>query len=363
MQIWIVGLPNVWKSTLFNALTKSSWAEAANYPFCTIDPNVWIVEVPDKRLNQIIEVVQPEKSIPAVIEFVDIAGLVKWASAWEWLGNQFLANIRNCNAIAQVVRFFEDWNVTHVNNKIDPADDKEIIESELIIKDLETIDKALAKVQWEAKTWKKDALEKLDFISKIKSHLESGNRAIKLNDLNEKEEIIIRELHLLTNKPILYIANVTEDWLMNFDKQEAGQKLWLEESDVIVAICAKLESELVEMSDEEASEFLSEYWISTSWKDELIRQAYKTLNLETYFTAWVKEVRAWTIKKWFSAPQAAWVIHTDFEKWFICADVVNWQDLVSSWSEAKAKEQWLIKMQGKEYVMQDWDVCHFKFNN
>lgn len=361
MQIWIVWLPNVGKSTLFNALTKSSKAQAANYPFCTIDPNVWVVEVPDNRMKEIVKVISPQKIVPAVIEFVDIAWLVAWASKWEWLWNQFLSHIRECNAIAQVLRFFSDPNVIHVNNEVHPKKDKEIIEMELIIKDLETITKSLDKARWEAKTWKPEAKQKMEFLDRFKKELESGKTAIKI-EMNDEEKEIINNLHLLTVKPILYIANVSEDELKTFDKNKAKEILWLWSNDEIVPICAKLESELAEMSDEEAQEFLKEFWITSSWRDELIRSAYKLLDLETYFTAWVKEVRAWTIKKWSTAPQAAWVIHTDFERWFICADIVFWKDLVECWWEVKAKEKWLLKMQWKEYIMKDWDVCHFKFN-
>ena len=362
MQIWIVGLPNVGKSTLFNALTKSSKAEAANYPFCTIDPNVWIVEVPDDRLKKIIDVVKPQKAIPATVEFVDIAGLVAWASKWEWLWNKFLSHIRTCNAIAQVIRFFEDSNVTHVHNEIHPKKDRETIETELIIADTQTVENAIEKAQKETKSWDKKALWKFEMLKKLLKFLEESNRAINF-ERDEDDDLIIKELHLLTSKPILYIANLSENEFASFDKQKAREILWLKDSDTITPICAKLESDLAEMSEEEAQEFFEEYKINSSWRDELIRAAYKTLNLETYFTAWVKEVRAWTIKKWSLAPQAAWVIHTDFEKWFICADIVFWKDLVESWSEQKAKEVWLLKMQGREYMMRDWDVCHFKFNN
>lgn len=361
MQIWIVWLPNVGKSTLFNALTKSSKAQAANYPFCTIDPNVWVVEVPDERMKEIVKVIVPQKIIPAVIEFVDIAWLVEWASKWEWLWNQFLSHIRECNAIAQVLRFFEDWNVIHVNNEIHPRKDKEIIEMELIIKDIDTIEKSLWKTRSDIKSGKPEAKIKLELLERLKSEMSSWKTAIKIK-MGDDEKEILNELHLLTNKPILYIANVSEEWLKNFNKEKAREVLWLEVNDEIVPICAKLESELAEMSEEDSNEFLKEFWIKSSWRDELIRSAYKILNLETYFTAWVKEVRAWTIKKWSKAPQAAWVIHTDFERWFICADVIFWKDLVECWWETKAKEKWLLKMQGKEYVMKDWDICHFKFN-
>ena len=363
MQIWIVWLPNVWKSTLFNAITKSSNAQAANYPFCTIDPNVWIVEVPDERLRKLTEVVVPKKTIPTIVEFVDIAWLVAWASQWEWLWNKFLSHIRSCHAIAQVVRFFEDWDVLHVSNKVEPKVDKETIETELIIADTQTLEKAIEKAQKDTKAWDKKMLDKYELLKNILTHLEQGKlaNAFEIND--EDEQLIMRDLHLLTNKPILYIANVSEEKIQNFDIDKTKELLGLWEKDFIIPVCAQLESDLAEMTDEEGVEFLNEYWINSSGREHLIRSAYKTLNLETYFTAWVQEVRAWTIKKWSTAPKAAWVIHTDFEKWFICADIVHWKDLVDHWWETKAKELWLIKMQWKEYIVQDWDVCHFKFNN
>jgi len=361
MQIWIVGLPNVGKSTLFNALTRTQNAEAANYPFCTIDPNVWIVEVPDERMNEIVKVVKPQKTIPTAIEFVDIAGLVEWASQWEWLWNKFLSHIRECDAIGQVVRIFEDWNITHVNNKIDPKSDIEIIEAELIIADMQTTEKVLERLKKETRSWKKEAVEKFELVEKLQKHLKSWKRAIKL-ELNEDEELQLRDLHLLTMKPLLYIANVNEEEVWNFDIEKIKAQLWLDLSDEIVPISAKLEEDLIEMSEDEAKEFLEEMELSAWWKTNLIRSAYKTLKLETFFTAWEKEVRAWTIKKWSTAPQAAWRIHTDFEKWFICADVVFWKDLVECWNEASAKEKWLLKMQWKEYIMRDGDVCHFKFS-
>ena len=362
MQIWIVGLPNVGKSTLFNALTRTQNAEAANYPFCTIDPNVWIVEVPDERMKEIIKVVNPEKIIPTAIEFVDIAGLVEWASKWEWLWNKFLSHIRECDAIGQVVRIFKNDNITHVNNKIDPKSDIETIEMELILADMQTVEKVLERLKKETKSWKKDAVEKFELVENLQKHLESWKRAIKLN-IDEEQELQLKDLHLLTMKPLLYIANVAEEDVATFDKEKVKKELWLDLEDEIVPISAKLEEDLIEMTDEEAKEFLEEMELSAWWKATLIQSAYKTLKLETFFTAWVKEVRAWTIKKWSTAPQAAWRIHSDFEKWFICADIVFWKDLVECGSEVVAKEKWLLKMQWKEYIMKDWDVCHFKFNN
>ena len=361
MQIWIVWLPNVWKSTLFNALTKTQNAEAANYPFCTIDPNVGIVMVPDHRMKEIISVVKPEKEIPTAIEFVDIAWLVEWASKWEWLWNKFLSHIRECDAIWQVVRIFENWNITHVNNKIDPKADIEIIETELIMADLQTVEKVKERLKKETKSWKKDAIAKFELVERLEKHLLEWKRAIKM-EMDEEQVEDLKDLHLLTMKPLLYIANVLEEWVQEFDAEKVKKDLWLDESDVIVPISAKLEEDLIEMSDDEAKEFLEEMWLEAWWKEKLIQAAYKTLWLETFFTAWVKEVRAWTMKKWSTAPNAAWRIHTDFEKWFICADVVFRKDLVECKWETWAKAKWLLNMQGKDYLMKDGDVCHFKFS-
>jgi len=361
MQIWIVWLPNVWKSTLFNALTKTQNAEAANYPFCTIDPNVGIVTVPDHRMKEIITVVEPEKAIPTAIEFVDIAWLVEWASKWEWLWNKFLSHIRECDAIWQVVRIFENWNITHVNNKIDPKSDIEIIETELIMADLQTVEKVKDRLKKETKSWKKDAVAKFELVENIEKTLLEWKRAIKF-EMDDEQKEDLRDLHLLTMKPLLYIANVLEEEVQAFDEVAMKEKLWLDSDDTIVPISAKLEEDLIDMTDEEAKEFLEEMWLSIWWKEKLIQAAYQTLWLETFFTAWVKEVRAWTMKKWSTAPQAAWRIHTDFEKWFICADIVFRKDLVECGWETWAKEKWLLNMQWKEYLMKDWDVCHFKFS-
>lgn len=362
MQIGIVGLPNVGKSTLFNALTKSSSAMAANYPFCTIDPNVGVVEVPDERIDALKKIVNPERVVPAIVEFVDIAGLVKGASEGEGLGNQFLSHIRECDAIAEVVRIFEDGNIIHVHGKVDPKGDKEVIEMELILADIDTMKKRSAAVEKDARAGKQDAKEKAVFFTRALAALEQGVKARDI-EKNEDEQEWIKEAHLLTMKPILYVANVTEDELIDFDVAVYREKLGLPVTANIVPVCAKLESELAELTDEEAQEFLTELGIKESGRNRLIREAYAILGLETYFTAGVKEVRAWTYKKGFKAPQCAGVIHTDFEKGFICADVIFWKDFVDAGGEAKAKEKGLMKMQGKEYVMRDGDVCHFKFNN
>ncbi|MCD5382802.1 redox-regulated ATPase YchF [Candidatus Gracilibacteria bacterium] len=360
MQIGIVGLPNVGKSTLFNALTKTQNAEAANYPFCTIDPNVGIVTVPDKRMKEIIKVVNPKKEIPTAIEFVDIAGLVEGASKGEGLGNKFLSHIRECDAIGQVVRIFENSNITHVNNKIDPKADIEIIETELIMADLQTVAKVKERLKKETKSGKKDAIAKFELVEKLEKHLLEGKRAIKM-EMDEEQILDLKDLHLLTMKPLLYIANVLEEDVATFDSQKVKKDLGLDENDEIVPISAKLEEDLIEMSDDEAKEFLEEMGLEAGGKENLIRSAYKTLGLETFFTAGAKEVRAWTMKKGSTAPQAAGRIHTDFEKNFICADVVFWKDLVECSGEVGAKEKGLLNMQGKDYIVKDGDVCHFKF--
>jgi GTP-binding protein YchF len=362
MQIGIVGLPNVGKSTLFNALTKSGAAEAANYPFCTIDPNVGIVEVPDERINALSKIVNPKKTVPAITEFVDIAGLVKGASEGEGLGNKFLANIRECDAIAQVIRVFTDPNVTHVHESIDPKRDIEIIEMELIFADMQTISKRIQTTEKEARLNPKEAGLKLEYYKRIEKALEDGLKANTV-EYNEDEEKWMKESCLLTYKPFLYIANVSEDELATFDEEKYKKELGLSEKDQVVAICAALESELAELNDEEAKEFLDDLNITETGRTKLIRKAYETLGLETYLTAGEVEVRAWTYKKGMSAPQCAGVIHTDFEKGFICADVVKCDDFVTAGGWAGAKEKGLVKMQGKEYIMQDGDVCLFKFNN
>jgi len=276
MQIWIVWLPNVWKSTLFNALTKTQNAEAANYPFCTIDPNVGIVMVPDHRMKEIIAVVKPEKEIPTAIEFVDIAWLVEWASKWEWLWNKFLSHIRECDAIWQVVRIFENSNITHVNNKIDPKFDIEVIETELIMADLQTVEKVKERLKKETKSWKKDAIAKFELVERLESHLLEWKRAIKM-EMDEEQILDLKDLHLLTMKPLLYIANVLEEDVQTFDFEKVKADLWLDADDVIVPISAKLEEDLIEMEDDEAKEFLEEMWLEAWWKENLIKAAYKTL--------------------------------------------------------------------------------------
>lgn len=362
LQIGIVGLPNVGKSTLFNALTKSQGAEAANYPFCTIDPNVGIVEVPDKRLDTIIKMVEPEKSIPTIIEFVDIAGLVKGASEGEGLGNQFLANIRQVDAIAHVVRTFQDDDVHHVHGEVNPQSDREVIETELILADLQTVTKRHGKAQSEAKSGQKDKVKYLEQITSLKSHLEEGNTARSLTDDPEKRTVF-KDLHLLTMKPILYVCNMLEDEVSEAKEDQLRSQLGLTNNEPVIPVSAKIEQELIGFSPEEADEFLSELGLKESGLNSMIRTAYDTLGLQTYFTAGKKEVRAWTVKKGATAPQAAGVIHTDFETGFIKAEVIAYQDFVECEGESGAKEKGKLRLEGKDYIVQDGDIMHFKFNN
>lgn len=362
MKIGIVGLPNVGKSTLFNALTRTKAARAANYPFCTIDPNVGVVEMPDERLQKLKETVKTEIVIPAIVEFVDIAGLVKGASEGEGLGNQFLAHIRECDAIAQVVRVFEDGNVIHVHNNVDPKRDIEIIETELIMADLQTLQKRLAKAQSDAKSGDPVKKEYADLLAKVERALTEGKKVIDLNLIPEESEAI-RDLHLLTNKPLLYIANVHENEVAKIDPKQLAENLGLKPGQKIIPISAKIEEELGALPLEEANLFLADLGLKESGLNALIKAAYQTLNLITYFTAGVKEVRAWTIHKGDTAPKAAGVIHTDFEKGFIRAEVVEWQDLVNSGSELGARNKGLMRTEGKEYVVHDGDVMHFFFSS
>ena len=360
MKIGIVWLPNVGKSTLFNALTKNYSADAQNFPFCTIEPNVWIVTVNDPRLEKLRETINGEKVVPANCEFIDIAGIVEWASKWEWLGNKFLANIREADAILQVVRIFEDGDIIHVNGKVDPKFDIEVINAELIMADIETVNKRIV-ADWKKARSDKNVAAAIEVYKKVETEL---NKWILVTDmwLNEEELEHLKDLHLLTNKTFVYACNVSED-MMDASEEELRKIIWVWENQKVVPICAKLEADMVEMSDEEKTEFLNDMWLKSTGLDDLIRASYDALGLMYYFTAWVQEVRAWTIHKWDTAPQAAWVIHTDFEKWFIKADVVNWADIVEFGGWAWAREAWKVSLQGKDYVMQDWDVVLFKFNN
>lgn len=361
LKIGIVGLPNVGKSTLFNALTKSSGAEAANYPFCTIDPNVGMVEVPDPRMQKLVEIATPQKIIPAVVEFVDIAGLVKGASEGEGLGNKFLANIRQCDAIAQVVRFFEDADITHVHGGVNPKIDKDVIELELILADLDTVNRRLSETEKKTKSGDKQAVKEVEILKKLKAHLESEQLAIHL-ELSDEERELIKTLHLLTYKPFLYIANLKEEELAGFDAEPVKKQMELGEKQDILPISAKVEADLVDFDEEEAQAYLADLGLKESGLNAVIRAAYRLLGLQTYFTAGPTEVRAWTIPIGATAPQAAGVIHTDFEKGFIKAETIAYQDYVDGNGEQGAKEKGKMRMEGKDYIVKDGDVMHFKFN-
>ncbi|MBD3327690.1 redox-regulated ATPase YchF [Candidatus Peregrinibacteria bacterium] len=362
MKIGIVGLPNVGKSTLFNAVTKSRGAKAENFPFCTIDPNVGIVEVPDARMQKICQVAKPQNTIPAVVEFVDIAGLVKGASEGEGLGNQFLSHIRECQAIAQVIRCFEDKNITHVHDDMDPKRDIEVIETELILADLQTLQKRIAKAASDSKSGDKEKKAYHDLLTKIETEMQSGKKMIDV-DISTEEREQLKDLHLLTAKPIMYIANVHENEIGSIDIPATKEKLGLNREQIIIPISAKIEEELGAISDEEAQIFLEDLGLKETGLNALIKAAYETLGLITYFTAGPKEVHAWTIKKGDSAPKAAGVIHTDFEKGFIRADVINWEDYVNNNGETACKDKGLVRMEGKDYIVKDGDIMHFFFNS
>lgn len=354
LSIGIVGLPNVGKSTLFNVLTQKKSAEASNYPFCTIDPNVGIVKVPDERLEKIANVSKPLKKIPATIEFVDIAGLVKGASQGEGLGNKFLSHIRECDAICEVVREFEDGDIIHVHGKIDPDGDKETINLELIFADLATVTKSFDKVSKDAKTGKKEAVALRDLLTRVKEGLEN-EKAVREIEMTAEEKILIKSLSLLTAKPIIYVLN-TKDITQDMSKLK---EKW---GDDVIALDAKMEEEIAEMEPEEQKEYIDELGLDSSGLDKLIKASYKLLGLSTYFTTGKEESRAWTYKTGFKAPQCAGVIHTDFEKGFIRAEIMKYDDFIREESEAKCREKGLIKTEGKEYIMQDGDICHFLFN-
>ena len=359
----IVGLPNVGKSTLFNAITKAG-ALAANYPFATIEPNVGSVTVPDERLEKLTELVTPKKTVPTTFEFTDIAGIVKGASTGEGLGNKFLSHIREVDAICQVVRCFEDENITHVAGTVNPIDDIEVINLELILADMESVDKRIARVAKMAKQKDKDAMIEEPILLKLKEVLEAEKPA-RAADLSDDEKKVIKGLHLLTIKPMLYVANVSEDEVADPSENKyvkMVQEYAAAEGAQVIVVCAKIEEEISELEDEEKKEFLAELGIAESGLDQLIKASYSLLGLATYFTAGVQEVRAWTFRKGMKAPQCAGIIHSDFERGFIRAETVAFDDLVEYGSKPAAKEAGRVRSEGKEYVVQDGDVMEFLFN-
>jgi hypothetical protein len=360
LQIGIVGLPNVGKSTLFNALTGSRGAQAANYPFCTIDPNVGIVEVPDERLRKLADMVKPEKVLPAAVEFVDIAGLVKGASKGEGLGNKFLAAIREVNAICHVVRAFTGGDIIHVDGSVEPKRDRETIETELILADLDNMTARMDKMAGAARSGDKEKQKELALLTKLKAHMEAGNMAFTC-PLEGDEPAIFRQIPMLTSKPIIYAVNVAEEELADSDPEDMKKKIGLGPNEQLILICAKIEEDLQDLPEAERAEYLESIG-AKSGLNQLIRAAYAALGYITYFTAGPKEVRAWTIVRGFTAPQAAGVIHTDFEKGFIRADTIGYDDYVASGGEQGAKAAGKMRSEGKDYVVKDGDVMHFKFN-
>ncbi len=363
LEVGIVGLPNVGKSTLFNAITKAG-AEAANYPFCTIEPNIGIVSVPDERLNVLTKMYNSKKTTPASVRFVDIAGLVKGASKGEGLGNKFLEHIRQVDAIAHVVRCFEDSNITHVSDTIDPIRDIDTINTELCLADLEIVEKRIAKVEKLLKSGSKDAKIEIEILKKLKNALDEAKPARSI-DLSEDELISIKDVNLLTLKPTLYIANVSEDEVADYSENKYVTNVKeraMSEGNEVVVICAKVESEIAELDDEEAKEFLTDLGLESSGLDRLIHSAFDLLGLMTFLTSGPDECRAWTIRKGTTAVKAAGKIHSDIERGFIRAEIVNYDDLVKLGSVNAAREKGLVRLEGKDYIMKDGDVTYFRFN-